>query len=573
MAELPGNSPLLSARSARASNTGGDEMQFARPVRTANIEYGSKRFLVIDAVQEMRSAMNATLSTFGVNKIDYANRAVEAIGMIKRTDYDIVLCDFDLGRGLDGMHLLEEVRMRNILKPSAVFMIVTGERRARMVISAAEMAPDDYLLKPFTGQDLKQRLDRIYKKKIEFEALDAAMLNQDFLRAIAECNERIAKRDPFLLDFLKMKGRIAFLIGDYKLAKETYTTVLNAREIPWAKMGLAKALFHLKDYAESRRLFDELLIENNRVMEAYDWLAKIHQAEHEYVEAQAVLARAVALSPAIVQRQKKLGDVAMKNGDYETAVAAFQQTINLAKYSFWRDAGDYMSLSKAQLGAGDLIEATKTASEVRREFRNDQKAEMLASLMECQAALSQGSDARAGQLLTKAKAAFASISGGVPDQYSLELAETCFKAGEEDAATEIVKKVLKNHHEDVTLLDRVSTLFDQVGRPDLGQEMIEANARAIVTINNEAVMMAQAGDLDGAVRKFIKAVEEMPSNAQVMLNAINAMLAYVARKGWQEEYMTLAHQYLERVKIQEPASVKYLKLKEAYAVTRRRFRV
>lgn len=574
MAELAGNSALFAARAARAvgeDNPDGMSRTFLGP--SVEVDYSKKRFLIIDALQEMRAAMNNTLSSFGVTKIEYGHRATEAIGMIKRSNYDIILCDFDLGRGYDGLHLLEEIRLHNLIKPSAIFMVVTGERRARMVISAAEMAPDDYLLKPFTGEELKQRLDRIYRKKSAFEVLDAAMLNQDYFKALAECNERISQKDPFIIDFLRMKGRIALMIGDYAMARETFSSVLAARDIPWAKMGLAKALFHLKDFAESKRIFEALLAENDRIMEAYDWLARIHQAEHHYPEAQGVLSRAVELSPAIVQRQKKLGEVAMKNGDYDTAKQAFNNTIQVAKYSFWRDAGDYMSLSKAQLGAGEILEAAKTAADVRREFRADQKAEMLANLMECQIAVKQGNNARAEQLLGKAKQTFNTVGVDIPDQYVLELAEACFRVGDEAGGGELMQKVLKNHHEDQEILAKVAAVYDSVGLSDLGQQLIEDNARVIVEVNNQAVRKAQAGDLDGAVELFVQAVEEMPSNVQVMLNAVNAMLAYVTRKGWHDEYMNLAAQYLERIRALEPASMKYLKLRDAFVLTKRKFRV
>ncbi|GLR12497.1 response regulator [Chitinimonas prasina] len=575
MAELAGNSALFAARAARAGGDDSPEEVAARTMRRGQIEvdYSAKRFMVIDAVQEMRAAMNNTLSTFGVTKVEYAHRATEAIGMIKRGDYDVILCDFDLGHGYDGLHLLEELKLRNLIKPSAVFMIVTGERRSRMVISAAELAPDDYLLKPFTGEELKQRLDRIYNKKVEFEALDAAMMNQDYFKALAECNERIGRKDPFLVDFLKMKGRIALTIGDYPLARDTYQLVLNAREIPWAKMGLAKALFHLKEFAPAREIFEALLAENNRIMEAYDWLAKIHQAEHEHQEAQGVLEKALELSAANVSRQKKLGEVAMRNGDFETATKSFQQTINIAKYSFWRDAGDYASLAKAHLGSGNVMEAAKVAADVRREFRYDQKAELLATVMETQVAIKQGNDSRAQQILNKAKQQYQAVASELPNHFALELAEACYQLGEDAAAGEIVQKLVRNHHEDAAVLERVSAMYEAVGRSDLGQEMIENTARAIVAVNNEAVRMAQAGDLGGAVQKFIHAVDEMPANVQVMLNAVNAMLAYVSRLGWHQEYMELAQTYLDRVKALEPASVKYLKLKDAYATARRRFRV
>lgn len=573
MADLAGQSALFAARAARAG--GDDSPGVPTPgygQGRIEVDYETKRFLVIDAVQEMRSAMNATLSSFGVTKIEYSHRATEAIGMVKRGDYDVILCDFDLGHGYDGLHLLEELKHRNLIKPSAIFMIVTGERRSRMVISAAELAPDDYLLKPFTGEELKQRLDRIYNKKVEFESLDAAMLNEDYFKALNECNERIGRKDPFLIDFLKMKGKIALTIGDYGQARDTYQMVLNAREIPWAKVGLAKALFHLKDYPASRALFEGILAENDRVMEAYDWLAKLHQAEHEHQEAQATLQKALDLSAANVSRQKKLGEVAMRNGDFETAAKSFQQTINIAKYSFWRDAGDYSSLAKAHLGAGNVNEAAKAAADVRREFRYDAKAEMLATVMETQVAIKQGNDSRAQQILNKAKQQFASLGDEVPDQFALELAEVCYHLGEDAAAGEIVQKLVRNHHEDTAMLERVSAMYEAVGKPELGQEMIENTAKAIVGINNEAVRMAQSGDLEGAVQKFIKAVDEMPANVQVMLNAVNAMLAYVSRLGWHQEYMELAQAYLERVKALEPASVKYLKLKDAYQTARRRFR-
>ncbi|MDK2122546.1 tetratricopeptide repeat-containing response regulator [Parachitinimonas caeni] len=537
------------------------------------IDYSKKRFLVIDSLQEMRSAMNMTLTTFGVTKIEYALRATEAIGMLKRSEYDVVLCEYDLGHGYDGLHLLEEVKLRNIIKPSSIFMVVTGERRAKLVISAVELAPDDYLLKPFTGEQLKQRLDRVYRKKLELQCVDDAMVNQDYLKALAECNKRIAERGPFVLDFLKLKGRLSLMIGDHSGAKATYESVLRVRPIPWAKMGLAKALFHLKDYDASRSIFENVLAENDRVMEAYDWLSRIHQAEHAYPEAQSVLLQAVEISPAIVHRQKKLGEVAMRNGDFEVAEAAYQQTISLAKYSFWRDAGDYASLNRVQLAKGDVMAAAKTAAEVRKEFRYDQQAEVLATVMECQVSKVQGNDDRANTLLDKARTQLNALGGRVPDNYVLEIADACYRLGREEDAGSLVQQVLKNHHENTEMLERVSLMYDVLGRAELGQQLIEENAQNIVEINNRAVRAAQAGDLDGAVELFMQAVEEMPANVQVALNAVNALLAYVARRGWHDHYMEIARQYLERIRVIDPANGKYLKLFEAYKATRRQFKV
>jgi DNA-binding response OmpR family regulator len=122
--------------------------------------YSRRLFLVVDSVPEMQRALAMTLSSFGAEKVEYASKASDALAKMSRFEFDVVLCDFDLGNGYDGLYLFEEVKERNLIKQSCVFMIVTGERRSQRVISAAEMAPDDYLLKPFTGEVLAQRLGK-----------------------------------------------------------------------------------------------------------------------------------------------------------------------------------------------------------------------------------------------------------------------------------------------------------------------------------------------------------------------------------------------------------------------------
>lgn len=43
--------------------------------------------------------------------------------------------------------------------------MTTAEGSYERVVAAAEFAPDDYLLKPFNANNLKERLDRILTKK------------------------------------------------------------------------------------------------------------------------------------------------------------------------------------------------------------------------------------------------------------------------------------------------------------------------------------------------------------------------------------------------------------------------
>ncbi|MBP7581448.1 MAG: response regulator, partial [Vogesella sp.] len=133
--------------------------------------FTKKQFLVVDCVPEMQRAMSMTLQSFGAEKVEYAGKASDALVKLMRYDFDVVLCDYDLGGGSDGLYLYEEAKERNLLKQSCVFMIVSGERRAAKVLSAAELAPDGYLLKPFTGEELAKRLEVAMRRRDAFKVV------------------------------------------------------------------------------------------------------------------------------------------------------------------------------------------------------------------------------------------------------------------------------------------------------------------------------------------------------------------------------------------------------------------
>ena len=46
-----------------------------------------------------------------------------------------------------------------MIKSATIFMMVTAERSYEKVVSAVELAPDDYLIKPFSGEVLRTRLE------------------------------------------------------------------------------------------------------------------------------------------------------------------------------------------------------------------------------------------------------------------------------------------------------------------------------------------------------------------------------------------------------------------------------
>ncbi|MBN3004035.1 tetratricopeptide (TPR) repeat protein [Chromobacterium alkanivorans] len=543
---------------AAASKTG------AAPRKSYDDPYSKRLFLIIDSLPEMQRALAMTLSSFGADKVEYASKAGDALAKMGKYEFDVVLCDYDLGNGYDGLYLFEEVKERNLIKQSCVFMIVTGERRSQRVISAAELGPDDYLLKPFTGEVLRERLEKAMRRREAFRLVDEAIMRHEYLSAIEVCSRLIGERGEFTLDFMKLKGSLALKIGDFDSARSLYMDVLRIKPVPWAKMGLAKSLTGLKAYDEARLLFEEVLTDNDRVMEAYDWLAKLYRSNHNLDEAQATLKQATDISPVVFRRQQQLAEVALLNNQLEVAEDACQTTLDIAKYTWHRSPTHYAALARVQLARGDTANVGRTLSNLRRDYRYNEEGEWMASVVDSQLQSKKGNRDKARQLFSDAETKFRQLAPKLSSDAQMEFARACYAQGHKDAGNSVMRDLVRNHHDDEELLARFGDMFEEVGLGEDGRQLIADNVQSVLELNNQAVREAQAGQFDSAIERFVKAHEEMPQNIQVMLNLINATMAYVHRQGWHESHMRRAHDMLSKVRDLAPTNNKFQKILQAW---------
>lgn len=68
--------------------------------------------LIIDDAQAVISVVRTMLRSMGFsdNCIDYVKEGKSALNCIKTKKYDVIICDYNLGDGLNGRQLLEEIR-------------------------------------------------------------------------------------------------------------------------------------------------------------------------------------------------------------------------------------------------------------------------------------------------------------------------------------------------------------------------------------------------------------------------------------------------------------------------------
>ena len=65
--------------------------------------------------------------------------------------------------GMQGIDLLRNVRADEKLSAMPVLM-VTAEQKKEQIVEAAQAGVNGYIVKPFTAQTLKEKLDKIFER-------------------------------------------------------------------------------------------------------------------------------------------------------------------------------------------------------------------------------------------------------------------------------------------------------------------------------------------------------------------------------------------------------------------------
>lgn len=508
--------------------------------------------MVVDDFADMRNMLKGMLQLLAVRDIDAVANGEDAIAAMAKKRYDIILCDYNLGRGKNGQQVLEEARHRDLIGLGSIFVMITAENTRDMVMGAVEYEPDSYLTKPFTKDLLKSRLDRLISRKKDLEDVDAAACRQDFERAIELLASKMAAKPKNFGELTKLKAELCHRAGNYDQAVGIFQEVLNLREMPWAKLGLGKAFYALGRYQEAKDLFEELLAQNERLTAAYDWLARTLQALSQPLVAQDILQKAVAVSPKAILRQRALGELALRNGDCEVADKALTQAVRLSRFSVYRHPGLHANLARAKAGRGAEKDGLKILKEMEKEFAGDSETKLYSAMVEGVIQRQLGNEEQAELCLNHAFSLHEALGSQAAPGLALELARSCGQLGQQERAKELLKQAVRNNHAEEEFLREVGAVFNELGEDMDPETFIADIRREIVKLNNRGVKLAQAGQLDEAVVLFEEAVEGMPGNKVVNLNAARVQLMFMQDKGIEKPRLLKVRNYLEQVSRTDP---------------------
>jgi len=123
----------------------------------------SLKVLVVDDFSTMRRIVKNLLKQIGYKDIDEAEDGVQALSKLQDGGYGLVVSDWNMPN-MDGLEMLKAVRQDPAIKNIPVLM-VTAEAEKEKVITAIQAGVNNYVVKPFTGEILKEKLNKIFDRR------------------------------------------------------------------------------------------------------------------------------------------------------------------------------------------------------------------------------------------------------------------------------------------------------------------------------------------------------------------------------------------------------------------------
>ncbi len=121
------------------------------------------KVLVVDDFSTMRRIVKNLLKQMGYEDITEAEDGEQAFNKLKSGNFELVVSDWNMPN-MSGIEFLQKVRQDAALKDMP-FLMVTAEAEKEKVIEAIKAGVDNYVVKPFTAEILKEKLEKIAGKR------------------------------------------------------------------------------------------------------------------------------------------------------------------------------------------------------------------------------------------------------------------------------------------------------------------------------------------------------------------------------------------------------------------------
>ena len=116
--------------------------------------------LIVDDYTTMVRIIRNLLKQLGFEDVDDAPDGASALAKMRAKKYELVISDWNM-EPMTGYELLKQVRADPSLG-QVRFIMVTAESKTENVIAAKQAGVNNYIVKPFNADTLKNKIDAVF---------------------------------------------------------------------------------------------------------------------------------------------------------------------------------------------------------------------------------------------------------------------------------------------------------------------------------------------------------------------------------------------------------------------------
>ena len=118
------------------------------------------RVLVVDDFSTMRRIIKNILRKLGFTNIVEADDGTTAWDTLNKDKIEFIISDWNMPQ-MTGIELLRKVRSSEEFS-DLPFLMVTAEAQQENILEAVQAKVSNYIVKPFTAEVMKQKIDKIF---------------------------------------------------------------------------------------------------------------------------------------------------------------------------------------------------------------------------------------------------------------------------------------------------------------------------------------------------------------------------------------------------------------------------
>jgi tetratricopeptide (TPR) repeat protein len=422
-----------------------------------------KSVLIVDPFEAPRSILRDMATQLGCRRLRMAGTYADAMRSLRKADtgVDVIFCEYNLNGTRDGQQMLEELRVEQAISMATAFFMVTGEAGYKRVVAVAEFAPDDYIVKPYSAEYLRQRLVRTLHKKETLATAYALIDSGQSALAADECM-RIAETAPeYAVDCWRLAFDLLTGLGQSARAEEVLERVLQRKAVPWALLGLARIRAREGRLDEAVARLESLLAENPEFLRVRDTLAELKIKLGKEAEALQILEAAADLSSSNVGRLRRVGELAEAMGDAAKAEAAYGKVLERTRDSAMVSGDDYVNLSRMLVAQGKLEEAERLAGDQRRMMKGHKDLELSTAMLAFHRLQHTGGDAAAAALQKLIDIEALDEGGEISPRLVVQVVRACLGHGAEDKGLRIAGKMARRTDLPAEVLSDIRDMLDR----------------------------------------------------------------------------------------------------------------